>query len=67
MSASTEMHRKECIGMSASMEMHRNECFYKDAHSIIVSPRSMQELMASPWSKYAHSVLYIGHRFPATF
>jgi WD40 repeat protein len=47
--------------------MHRNECFHGDAHSIIVSPRSMEELMASPRSRYAHSVLYIGHRSPAAF
>ena len=46
--------------------MHRNECFHRDAHSFIVSPRSMQELMASPQSRYAHCVLYIGHRSPAT-
>src|SRR3981081_1983338 len=30
--------------------MHKNECFYGEAHSFIVSPRSMQELMISPRS-----------------
>jgi hypothetical protein len=47
--------------------MHRNECFHGDAHSNIVSPRSMEELMGSPRSRYAHSVLYRGHRSPTAF
>jgi hypothetical protein len=47
--------------------MHRNECFHGDAHSNIVSPRSMEELMTSPRSRCAYSVLYRGYRSPTAF